>query len=114
MEDVLAATLKLQWLSVFFACLILTVLADSEGKVAGLMRWSFLREMGRLSYCIYLIHLSILAGCFAFFLHSYPTMDTVGSFGTLVIAALVTYVLAWVSWRFLEHPMLRRGHAFNY
>jgi peptidoglycan/LPS O-acetylase OafA/YrhL len=114
MEDVLAATFKLQWLSVFFACLILAVLADCKGKVAGLMRWSFLREMGRLSYCIYLIHLSILAGCFAFFLHSYPTMDTAASFGTLAIAALLTYALAWISWRFLENPMLRRGHAFKY
>ena len=108
-EDVLAATLKLQWLAVFFACLISDGLGRrATGKVAGTDALELsARDGSALSYCIYLIHLSVLAGCFAFFQHSYPTMDTAASFGTLAIAALLTYALASVSWRFLERPMLK-------
>jgi peptidoglycan/LPS O-acetylase OafA/YrhL len=113
-SDVFALVFKLEWLAVFFACLILTVLADHTGKVAWLMRLSFLRELGRLSYCVYLIHLSVLGGCFAFFLHSEPRLDTAASFRTVAIAAVLTYCLAWLSWKFLEEPMLKRGHVYKY
>jgi len=46
------------WFAALYTCLLLVVLQG--GILARAARWSFLRECGRLSYCIYLIH---LAGC---------------------------------------------------
>jgi peptidoglycan/LPS O-acetylase OafA/YrhL len=113
-EDLFAQAFKLEFLATFFALLILNVLANSSGWLAWLMRNSVLREMGRLSYCIYIIHLSVLAGCFAFFLHDQPRLDTPASFLVVGFSFVLTYCLAWLSWKYFEGPMLRRGHAYKY
>ncbi len=110
-----AALVEYQWLAVMYACALLIVLVDTPGKIAALMRWSFLREMGRLSYCIYLIHLPILALCHAVLLHSSRArIDTVPGVLTTVFAAILVYALARLSWTFFEEPLLRQGHNFKY
>jgi peptidoglycan/LPS O-acetylase OafA/YrhL len=113
-DDLLAQDLKLEYLALFFALLILTVLTNRSGWLAWLMRNSFLREMGRLSYCIYIIHLSVLMFCFAFLLHDVPRLDTPASFAVAGISFAITYCLAWLSSKYFEGPMLRRGHTFKY
>lgn len=113
-DDLFAQAFKLEFLAIFFALLILNVLANSSGWLAWLMRNSVLREMGRLSYCMYVIHLSVLAGCCAFFLHDEPRLDTPASFLVAGISFVLTYCLAWLSWKYFEGPMLRRGHAYKY
>jgi peptidoglycan/LPS O-acetylase OafA/YrhL len=113
-QDFWAQAVKLEYLAVFFALLILTVLANNSGWLAWLMRNSFLREMGRLSYCIYLIHLSVLVICFAACLHDVPRLDTPASFLVVGFSFVLTYALAWLSSKYFEGPMLRRGHAYKY
>jgi peptidoglycan/LPS O-acetylase OafA/YrhL len=113
-EDVFALAFKLEFLAIFFALLILTVLANRTGWLARLMRNSVLREFGRLSYCIYLIHFAVMAASCAFFLHDVPRLDTPASFGAMGFAFVLTYCLAWLSWKYFEGPMLRRGHAYKY
>jgi peptidoglycan/LPS O-acetylase OafA/YrhL len=113
-EDFSAQLLKLEYLALFFALLILTVLANNSGWLAWLMRNPVLREIGRLSYCIYIIHLSVLAGCCALFLHDEPRLDTPASFAVVGFSFLLTYCLAWLSWKYFEGPMLRRGHSHKY
>jgi peptidoglycan/LPS O-acetylase OafA/YrhL len=113
-DDLSAQVFKLEYLALFFALLILTVLANTSGWLAWLMRNSFLREMGRLSYCIYIIHLSGLVFSFAFFLHDVPRLDTPASFAVVGFSFVLTYCLAWLSWKYFEGPMLRRGHTFKY
>jgi peptidoglycan/LPS O-acetylase OafA/YrhL len=113
-DDLFAQAFKLEFLAIFFALLILTVLVNRSGWLAWLMRNRVLREMGRLSYCMYIIHLSVLAGCCAFFLHDEPRLDTPASFLVVGISFVLTYCLAWFSWKYFEGPMLRRGHAYKY
>jgi peptidoglycan/LPS O-acetylase OafA/YrhL len=113
-DDFWAEVFKLEYLALFFALLILTVLANNSGWLAWVMRNSFLREMGRLSYCIYIIHLSVLALCFAAFLHEVPRLDTPASFGVVGCSFALTYGLAWLSWKYFEGPMFRRGHTYKY
>ncbi len=113
-DDFLAQALKLEYLAIFFALLIVTVLTNSSGWLAWLMRNSFLREMGRLSYCIYIIHLSVMVACFAFLLHEEPHLDTPTSFIVMGLSFTLTYALAWLSGKYFEGPMLRRGHANKY
>jgi peptidoglycan/LPS O-acetylase OafA/YrhL len=113
-DDFWAEVLKLEYLAFFFALLILTVLANNSGWLAWLMRNRFLREMGRLSYCIYIIHLSVLVFCFAFMLHEVPRLDTPASFLVTGFSFALTCGLAWLSFKYFEGPMLRRGHTFKY
>jgi peptidoglycan/LPS O-acetylase OafA/YrhL len=113
-EDLLAQTLKLEFLGIYFALLILTVLSNTSGWLARVMRNSVLREMGRLSYCIYIIHLSVLVACFAFLRNEEPHLDTLASFFLMDFSFALTYAIAWLSWRYFEGPMLHRGHAYKY
>jgi peptidoglycan/LPS O-acetylase OafA/YrhL len=110
-----AALAEYQWLAVMYACLLLIVLVDRQGMIAGVTRWSFLQELGRLSYCIYLIHLPILAISHSVVLRSSRVrIDSIPGLGATILAALLTLAIAKLSWTFLEAPMLRRGHAYTY
>ena len=113
-DDFSAQAFKLEFLAIFFALLILNILVNRSGWLAWLMRNSFLREMGRLSYCIYIIHLSVMVACFAFLRHEEPHLDTPLSFAIMGFSFVVTYALAWLSAKYFEGPMLRRGHAYKY
>ena len=84
----------------FFACALLAVLANCSGGLAAMMRCGFLREMGKASYCMYLIHLAVLAGCHALLLRSDPSITTVPGVATTLLAFVLTYGLAKLSWLF--------------
>lgn len=102
------------WLALFYAAILLLVLSRRSSVVAAVMRIGFLREMGGVSYCIYLVHESVFLFCNQIILHTHPLVTDAKAAGVTLIAAFVTYAIAKVSWRFLEQPLLRRGHQFRY
>lgn len=76
------------------------------------MGW--LRELGRVSYCLYLIHPAVGYFCFGFLFH-----DTIrftgwrtGAVGLLAVG--LSYGVAKISWIFFEQPLLRLGHLHKY
>ncbi len=101
-------------LAFFYACLLLLALLHPSGPVAALMRTAWLRELGKLSYCIYIIHIVVNVGCHAVLLHKAPQISTAKGAVVTFFAAAVTYVAARLSWLLIEHPLLRRGRAFKY
>lgn len=102
------------WLALLSAALLLLCLLEFDGLWSHFLRWRFLREMGRLSYCIYLIHLLILGLTQAILMRAYPKPSPLLAATAILLAFLQTFVLAELSWRYLEHPLLRRGHAYKY
>jgi len=102
------------WLALFFAGLLLLSLLEPRGMWANFLNSRFLREMGRLSYCIYLIHLLVLGLCHSLILHHRPSIANVRAASVTVLAFCLTYMLAAFSWRFFEHPLLHRGHLYRY
>ena len=110
-----AILVEYPWLAVMYASLLLLVLLDPPGSLAGVMRWGWLRELGRVSYCVYLIHLPILGMCTAILGHSARThIDTVPGIAATLLAAAITLGLARMSWIYFENPLVRRGHAYSY
>jgi len=102
------------WLAAFFVVILLLVLIRRDGPLARLARMAWLRELGRVSYCAYIIHLVVNVICHSFLRHAPPaTTDLRGALVT-VFAAFATYAIAWVSWRVLEGPLLNFGHSFKY
>jgi peptidoglycan/LPS O-acetylase OafA/YrhL len=101
-------------LAFFYACLLLIALSHSSGPVASLMRTSWLREWGKVSYCVYIIHIVVNVGCHTLLLHKAPQISTPRGAVVTFFAAGLTYVAAKISWLLFEHPLLRRGHAFKY
>jgi len=101
-------------LAFFFLALLLFVLVRRESWLAGIMRLRPLRELGTISYCVYIIHAPILHGVHYLLLHSSPSIDSLrGALATL-IALLATLGIAALSWHFMEKPLIKRGHRFVY
>ena len=98
----------------FCALTLLVALAVHNGPVAVLMRNGWLREIGRVSYCFYIIHEAVLM-----ILSSLQTVlfDHISSWAGMllpVLSVVVAYGIARASWTYFEGPLLRIGHNFTY
>jgi len=107
-------TIGYSWLALFFTGLLLLSLLEGGGLWARFLRLRFLREMGCLSYCMYLIHLLLLGVCHAWILRAVPRVDDLPGAAVTLLAFLLTYGFAKISWVFFERPLVKRGHAFQY
>jgi peptidoglycan/LPS O-acetylase OafA/YrhL len=82
--------------------------------VGSFTRLKWLRELGGVSYCVYLTHFA--AGwIFRALLDTMVKNPSVWEWtGLGSAAAIVVYLLARASWRDIESPLLRRAQAYQY
>ena len=107
-------TLGYTWLAAFFAVVLLLVMLRREGPLAWLARMRWLRELGRVSYCAYIIHLVVNVICHSFLRHAPPATTDLRGAAVTLFAAFATYAIAWISWKVLEGPLMKVGHSFKY
>lgn len=101
-------------MALFFAAIVLLSLARPEGVWANFCKLPALRKIGKISYCVYVIHLAVLVIYQAWF-DSLSGARSIGlSIAAAVFAAISTWALAKVSWHYLESRMIRRGHSYSY
>ncbi len=112
--SVMTITVGYSWLAVFFTCFLLLVLSQTEGRVARVARWRVLRYLGGISYCVYLIHFTVNQLAHSMILHAAPRIYDLPGLAVTVLAALLTLVVADLSWRYFERPLIRRGHRYSY
>jgi len=102
-------------LALFFACLLLIATVDRTTVVARFLRNSWLRHFGLLAYGIYLIHSVIRALMLTWILGSTsPAAGVLVQNLVSVGAFLLTWLVALLSWRYFEAPIVRWGHSFRY
>jgi peptidoglycan/LPS O-acetylase OafA/YrhL len=104
----------LSWLGIFFSGLLLLVLSQTEGWVAGIMRWGALRSLGTVSYCVYVIHTAVNVYAHKLVLGATPQIYNVQGVAVTLLALGLTLGAAAVSWRYFEKPLIRRGHGYTY
>lgn len=102
------------WLALFFAVSLLIVLSRKGSVLAAVMRWGFLRDIGGVSYCVYIIHAAVFFLCHQLLLGALPVVTDVRAAAVTLLAAVVTFGVAKLSWKCFEQPMLRRGQSFRY
>jgi peptidoglycan/LPS O-acetylase OafA/YrhL len=110
----LEVAFQYSWLALLYTSILLTALLDSRCLVACAARWWLLRECGRVSYCVYLIHLGILGVLHRVFFGGLPHIDDWPGFAVTVLAAILTWIIARLSWKYFEKPLIDRGHAQGY
>jgi peptidoglycan/LPS O-acetylase OafA/YrhL len=98
----------------FFAMLVLLALVRPQGAWSSFCRRPVLRNIGEISFCIYIVHLAVLEVCQAEINSVHKVSPIVGDIAGVLVAGAATWALAKISWRFLESPMVRRGHAYKY
>ena len=102
------------WMAGFYAVILLLAVGHQDGWVARCFRIRWLRELGIVSYCVYIIHIVVNVVLHALLLRKSPRISTGKGALVTVFAVFVTYGVAKISWILLEAPMQRRGHAFKY
>jgi peptidoglycan/LPS O-acetylase OafA/YrhL len=102
------------WIALFYASTLLLAIAKPAGPIAWLARMPWLRELGRVSYCVYLIHLAVVVVLFAVLNATLGHLTGLESFVGNVLAAILSYTISVTSWSYFEHPILRIGCSFKY
>jgi peptidoglycan/LPS O-acetylase OafA/YrhL len=82
-------------------CLGLIVWALSGWRV-GVLQFKPLQYIGRISYSLYLIHLTTLMVCWKYFGYR--------SYTSAAVASLIACAYAALSWKYLEQPIITSGH----
>lgn len=112
--NIITVTIGFSWLAFFYTALLLAVISQPAGRLAGLARWRFLSWLGGISYCVYLLHGTLLYFAHDIFFHADPRLYTLKQLAVSILALLVTFLIASVSWRFFEKPLIQRGHRYSY
>jgi len=92
---------------------LLAVSADSGGKKLGLSDPE-LMKLGTLAYCTYLIHFPLINAGRRLAAMFFPAAGNVGWLVGGLLGVAAALLIASVSWKYFEKPMLRRGHAYTY
>jgi peptidoglycan/LPS O-acetylase OafA/YrhL len=101
-------------LGVFYTALLLWVLSGTSPVLTRSFRVGWLRALGGISYCVYIIHDTLNQLVHRTLLHAEPQIYDWRGIGTTLLAAILTWTIATLSWKFLERPLIRRGHKFSY
>ncbi len=109
-----AQSLGYTWIAFFYACILLLAIRLPTGPIAKVCRSGFLRELGRVSYCMYIIHLPVQLGVSMLITHRPPQLFNFVDIAALIAALGITFGIARISWVLLEHPLLQIGHRCSY
>ncbi len=112
--NAVTVTIGFTWLALFYSALLLAVVSNTGGWLAGAMRLRLLGWLGGISYCVYLLHDAFNFFAHGILLHAEPKLYNLRQLGVSVLALLATLGVASLSWRFLEKPLIRRGHGYSY
>jgi len=112
--NLVTVTIGYTSLAFLYVCLLLLVLSQTSSTAAHVTRYAWLRALGGISYCVYLIHMAINSLAHRILLHDEPRIydwkGVIITGGALVLSIS----LASLSWKFVEKPLLRRGHRFSF
>lgn len=95
-------------------CLMVFVLTHPESLFCKFLRSDRMRGVGKISYCLYLVHWGILWMIVRFVLHAKFGESPRLELAVAPVALAISFAVAKLSWRFLENPLIRRGHQYKY
>jgi len=85
---------------------VVALAASGRGRVIRALEWRPLAHVGRISYGIYIYNpLALFVASLLLTLSDSGYVE--GDVTQTAVGAVVTYVIAFLSWRYLETPILR-------
>jgi len=107
-------TIGLTWMVLLWGAFLLFLLSQTDTWLARAMRWHWLRYLGAISYCAYLLHDAFNHLAHRILLHAEPQVYNLQGAGVTLLALVLTLSVASLSWRYFEQPLIRRGHRYSY
>jgi len=102
------------WMGLFYSMVLLLVLANPLGILGSIARVKILREIGKISYCLYLIHQMAGLAVQAILHRLFGTPGAALAVAGYAFAAVAAYAFAQASWKYFERPLVERGHSIKY
>ena len=96
---------------------LLTILVAQFGPWAGfhkMFRARWLAWLGGISYGLYLFHQIILGLCHLWLRGDAPTINSWADAGTTLLSLALSLLVASLSWRYFERPLVGLGHGVKY
>jgi peptidoglycan/LPS O-acetylase OafA/YrhL len=90
------------------------LLVSMDGSEGHFLCAPWLRFFGAISYGLYLIHQPIAGLMHGLLLDARPGITTVVSFLVTVMAFVLSVGISWLSWVWIEGPLVRLGHRWIY
>jgi peptidoglycan/LPS O-acetylase OafA/YrhL len=100
--------------SLFYACVLLLAVVEERGPLAAVLRSRALQRTGLLAYGLYLLHQPVNGLGHALLLGAAPSLATAAGAAITAGALVVTFLLAELSWRVLERPLIAVGQRLRY
>jgi peptidoglycan/LPS O-acetylase OafA/YrhL len=101
-------------LELFSLCLVVIALVNQGKHNAAFMRWGWLREIGKISYCVYLTHWGIFWAVLHFGFHARAGLDLNVDVLGGALALAITLAVSELSWKYFEGPLSKRAHRYAY
>ena len=99
------------WMAAFYTSLLLLVVVI-PGRVNQMAFRSFvLVKLGTISYAVYLFHPGILRLYHYVFFRAVPSIQDWPTFCVTLLSLGTVVLLAAISWRVLEKPLMKRAHS---
>jgi peptidoglycan/LPS O-acetylase OafA/YrhL len=102
------------WLALSYTLLLLYALTRPNSLMSRALRSKCLGWLGLIAYGTYLFHQPIQWLLFAYFWGGAPAITSGYRLITTLAALFLTLVIARLSWRFFEGPLIRFGHRSDY
>lgn len=102
------------WLAIFYGLFLLFPFINKDSIVNLFLKNKILTWIGLRSYAIYLLHQPVNGCLHAIFNHSSPIINSFYTGSITICALLLTFLIAELSFKFFEKPILRYAHRFKY
>jgi peptidoglycan/LPS O-acetylase OafA/YrhL len=104
--------LEYSLLAVLYFLLLIIALINPRLKMVLSMK--FLHYMGAIAHGLYLLHFPFIAAVHDIAAHIYPRESGVRSLFVSIAGVGLAVAAAAVSWEYLEKPLVKRGHRYEY
>ncbi|MES2605639.1 MAG: acyltransferase, partial [Pseudomonadota bacterium] len=113
-SEALFGTALFSVLALTYGALLVTLLARPPAVLLAIFTQPWLFWLGRISYCVYLVHLPIFALMHWLLLGKQePANVGVGSWLVTALSLAITLLLAEFSWRRFEAPLIAHGRQLE-
>lgn len=100
-------------LAAFYFVVLLNAVVQPGPFVRAVLRRGILQWLGKVSYSVYMVHLALLSIFHIMAFGQTRSIEDPISFLVTAAALGATFLIAEVSWRYYEHPLIRRAQT-NY
>jgi peptidoglycan/LPS O-acetylase OafA/YrhL len=108
------ATIGYSWLACLYACILLIAVAGASRRLRYVLLNPVLMRLGTLAYATYLFHLPFMEATRRVLGLRFAYASEANQFWGGWLGIGLALIFAMLSWKYIEQPLLRRGHAYQY